>query len=195
MHHPCPGAIFQSSLLSRTAGIASVSPKQSVQTNHPSLHITPHLGYNTILGRRSVHDPHRTSNVPSQLQLWPTQSTSSFRSTWSLPSHPDSAHFSIPSPLPQESPARTSIIPNQALGSSPGTVPSTIQNTTQNDTQLAPSHDPLTVRLGRGLQLLRWMTRTVEFPQMAAFTTPGSLEQLATFTTTLDLFVSHYTRK
>ena len=32
------------------------------------------------------------------------QSTSSFHSTWSSPSHPDSAHFSVPSFLPQEPP-------------------------------------------------------------------------------------------
>ena len=39
------------------------------------------------------------------------------------------------------------------------------------------------------------MTITIEFPQMTAFTALGSLERLVTFTTPLDRFASHNTRK
>ena len=47
------------------------------------------------------------------------------------------------------------ISPNQVLGSFPGTVPSTVSNATQKGTELAASHDPLTVRLSRGLSDFR----------------------------------------
>ena len=190
MAHPCPGVVVHSSLPEWTTEIAPMSPKHSAQTNSPygnRLRRTPHLGYNTI--------PTGPRTYLSSYDYGFPQSTSGFRSAWSLPSRPDSAHFGIPSPLPQESFARTLIIPNQGLGSFPGKVPSIIPNMTQNDTQLAPFHDPLTVRLGRGLQLLRCMTGAIEFPQTAVLTTQGSLGQLTTCTTALDRFASHDTRK
>ena len=52
---------------------------------------TPQWRHHTI-SHRTIHS-----------RPWPAQPTSSFHSTWTLPSYPDSAHFSIPGSLLQES--------------------------------------------------------------------------------------------
>ena len=158
MLHPRPGVVFQSSLQQRTTGIASVSPKQSTQTNSPlpshnRLRRTPYLGYHTIPNRRSIHDTHNTANVPPQLRLWPTPVDIRFPLSMVLAFPLVCISVALVPFL--KTPSRTSTNPNQGLGSVPGTVSSTISNTTQKGTQPAPFYDPFTVRLGRGLQLLR----------------------------------------
>ena len=82
-------------------------------------------------------------------------------------------HFSGPGSLPQDTFAHFHQ-PQPRIRLLSRNVPSTISNTTQKGTQPAPFHDPLTVRLGRGLRFLWYMARTTDFPQMAAFAAPGS---------------------
>ena len=165
MLRPCPGVVSRSSPPSWTTWISSVSSKQPAHTNYPvaipsppflqQTPANPSLGIpydpQPIIHSRPSQDRERT--FPAIIMADPGQHLV-YILHGPYP-HAQIPHTSVSLASFLKNLSCTSINSNQGLGSFPGTVPTTISNATRKNTHLAAFHEPFTVRLGRGLQLLR----------------------------------------
>lgn len=196
MLHPCPGAVSPPSLPRPTTETVSTSRKQSARTNYPTVRPPPPSPQSTPVNpspgiprdpQLMIHLQPQQGRVHTLLTTITNDPNPRLPSILRGPCPPAQIpHTMAPLALLPKTPTHTSINPNQGLDSSLVTVPLITSNTTQKGMQPAPFRDPSTARLGRGLQLLRLMTRTIALPQTAVFTTPANPECPVTLMTIQD---------